>query len=144
MSNVIAIDIELEDTLVFHPGDWIRQGKTYKDVPLYIARAFTNLSTIPDSAPNIPPPEMSIEGFLSLALPKQSYEIITSKTNQWFSCEPPQNNLPCSTSHSIPPESFLQKLNDASGQAWFDGAASVTDPRFNDGKDRLLLWVLTY
>lgn len=30
------------------------------------------------------------------------------------------------------------------GQAWFDGAKSIIDPRYNQGTERLPMWVLNY
>lgn len=44
----------------------------------------------------------------------------------------------------IPNDDFLDKLNDDTGQAWLDGARSIIDQRFNDGRDRLLLCAVTY
>ena len=45
---------------------------------------------------------------------------------------------------SVPNEDFLQELDSAFGQAWFDGARSIIDQRCNDAKERLPLWILTY
>ena len=47
-------------------------------------------------------------------------------------------------SRPVPPKHFLEKLENEIGQAWFDGAKSVVDPRFNNGTERLPLWVLTF
>jgi hypothetical protein len=139
-----VIDMDKEEETRFRPEEWLRCGKTYQDVPMNVFWARKKLLTIPESAPNIPSFEMSIMDFISLQLPRQSSEFITSKVSQWFSCDPPHHDVTCLTSRTIPPACFVQKLEDAFGQAWFDGATSISDQRFNGGQDRLPLWVLTY
>ena len=47
-------------------------------------------------------------------------------------------------SRPIPPKHFLERLENEIGQAWFDGAKSVVDTRFNNSSDRLPLWVITF
>lgn len=45
---------------------------------------------------------------------------------------------------SIPPKAVLDEMEKAIGQEWFNGRISITDPRYNGGKDRLPLLALTY
>jgi hypothetical protein len=45
---------------------------------------------------------------------------------------------------AVPNEDFLQELVFNFGQAWFDGARSITDQRWDDPRERLPLWTLTY
>jgi hypothetical protein len=43
----------------------------------------------------------------------------------------------------IPPPTFLANLKKELGQAWFDGAKSIVDHRFNNSMDCFPLWVIT-
>ena len=52
----------------------------------------------------------------------------------------PVTDTECLRTQPVPQEKVLDQLLKDFGQAWFDGAKSVVDPRFNDGHDRLPLW----
>ncbi|KAH7904197.1 hypothetical protein BJ138DRAFT_1107029, partial [Hygrophoropsis aurantiaca] len=54
--------------------------------------------------------------------------------------DPPDQNYTYLKTRSIPSDDFLSKLYATSGQAWLDGAQSIIDPRYNEGRDRLPLW----
>ena len=74
-----------------------------------------------------------------------SSELISIKTALWFNSE--LLNIPMDSTllrQSIPSPDFIKQLEDASGQAWFDGAKSVVDQWFNDGMDHLPLWIISY
>jgi hypothetical protein len=43
-----------------------------------------------------------------------------------------------------PPLSFLANLEKDLGQAWFDGAKSIVDHRFNNSMDCFPLWVVAF
>ena len=133
----------------FIEKDWIGAGQIYNmtTLPMFVIIARSKVTEIPQNvtSAHLPEPNLSVIDFLSCDLPRVSCELISSKTAVWFSSEPP--NIPmdsASLRRSIPSPEFLQQLEDASGQAWFDGAKSVVDQRFNDGKDRLPLWIISY
>ncbi len=44
----------------------------------------------------------------------------------------------------IPCDKHLRALEQDFGQMWLDGAQSIIDPRFNDGRERLPLWMVGF
>jgi hypothetical protein len=133
----------------FIEKDWIGRGKIYNRaiLPTFITIAKSKVTEIPQNVTftHLPKANLSITDFLAFDLLHMSSELISSKTAVWFNLEPP--NTPMDNAllkRSIPSPEFLKQIEDASGQAWFDGAKSVVDQRFNDGKDRLPLWIISY
>jgi hypothetical protein len=144
-TQVEGEDIHVEDSLVFNPARWIRCQKQYKDVPLHVCNALVALRQMPDSIEHLlPVPELSVTDFIGLELPSQSAELITTKVNQWFSFDAPQENVQTFLRRSIPPLDFINKLENNNGQAWFDGKISIVDPRFTGSNNRLPFWFSTY
>ena len=92
----------------------------------------------------LPNPNLSVVKFLSSELPHVSAELIPSKTITWFSTDEPNIDYDILISRSVPSAEFINKLDAASGQAWFDGAKSIVDHRYNDGKDCLPLWTISF
>ncbi|KAJ6624095.1 hypothetical protein B0H10DRAFT_2213142 [Mycena sp. CBHHK59/15] len=85
--------------------------------------------------------------FLERKLHKQSSELSLGETHLWFSKDAPKPNgwgLLEDITRGIPPQSILDLLRRKFPQAWLDGCQSISDPRFNDGADRLPLWTLTF
>jgi hypothetical protein len=114
---------------------------------MFVIMVKSKVADIPQNVISIqlPKTSLSVTEFLSCELPRVSSELISSKASLWFNPEPP--NIPMDSTlfkRSIPSPDFLKQLEDVSGQAWFDGAKSVVDQRFNDGKDRLPLWIISY
>jgi hypothetical protein len=59
-----------------------------------------------------------------------------TKPQTWFSHDKPSTvDITVLKSRPIPPKDFLDKLEKDIGQAWFDGAKSVIDMRFNNSVD---------
>jgi hypothetical protein len=142
-----VLDIDKEAGLVFDATRWIGCGQAYKDVPLYVCKAFTSTCKIPDDvmASYIPSPQVPIIEFINLPLPAQSSELITTRPAAWFSTDPPDKNATqLLLSRTIPPKAHLDKLEAEMGQAWFNGNISIIDHRFNSGRDRLPWWAPTY
>ena len=133
----------------FIEKDWIGRGKIYNrtTLPAFVTIAMSDIVEIPRNIASnqLPAANLSIPDFLAFDLPRISSELISSKAAVWFNAEPP--NTPMYNSllrRSIPSPEFLKQIDNAFGQAWFDGAKSVVDQRFNDGKDRLPLWIISY
>ena len=140
-------DIDKTETTVFNAAQWIGCGRVYKDVPHYVCDMLTSLRKIPDTEYKtyIPSPHISVEAFINLNLPAQSAEIITTRPSDCFSKSPPdEHTYKLLTTRSIPLKEFLDKLENMTGQARFDGNVSIKDPRFNGGRDNLPMSALTY
>ena len=132
--------------MIFHLWEWIGVGKKYTlDVPQAVANAKNDQLRIPEAfQKNIPSADLSVNDFLQLNLPTLSNEFISTKPHIWFNNEKPNTNPLCLMSRPIPTKFFLDRLHDAFGQAWLNGANSISDPQFNDSKDRLPLWCLSF
>ena len=133
----------------FIEKDWIRRGRIYNrtTLPTSVTIAISKLIEIPPNVAStqLPNSNLSITDFIAFDLPHMSSELISSKTAVWFNVEPP--NTPMDSGllkRGIPSPEFVKQIEDAAGQAWFDGAKSVVDQRFNDGNDRLPLWIISY
>ena len=138
-------DILAEEALVFNPSLWIGCQKKYKDVPLHVSNALTQLRQIPEAILSLlPQPEVPILDFIRLELPRQSAELVMVKIDKCFSPEAPQMDIQAFLRRSIPPKSFITIVENSLGQAWFDGKVSFVDPRFTGGDNRLSFWVPTY
>ena len=132
----------------FFEKDWIGRGKIYDQtkLPAFVTIAKSKVLEIPQSlAIPFPKATLSVEDFLTYDLPRVSAELISIKTDLWFSIDPPKTLVDNAIlSRWIPSLEFLSQLEKSFGQAWFNGAKSVVDPRFNEGRDRLPLWIITY
>jgi len=124
---------------------WIRAGKTYpsSDTPAFILTERSKVLQIPSAyISNIPDKRLSIIDLLKCPLLPQASVLISQKGSSSYSDEIPNENLACLLMQPIPPKSWLQALEAAFGQAWFDGRRSIVDSRFKHS--RLPLWVLSY
>ena len=144
------MDLEQPEKIKFNAEDWIGQGKTYKDVPIQVTLARTRLLTIPTELKSrLPSSEVPITEFINLSLPTQSASLNTFHMGQWFghqelageSCNP-KKAYTLVMQRMVPSLATLDQLEGAFGQQWFDGAKSIHDPRYNQGRDHLPLWVL--
>ncbi|KAG0694658.1 hypothetical protein DFH29DRAFT_755847, partial [Suillus ampliporus] len=131
----------------FHPHEWIGKGHKYdlKKLPQSVVFARSAALEIPQGhIHHIPSRDLSVHDFLQLSLPAPSSTIVSVKVNCWFSHDPPDIDLSYLKTRPIPSECVLAEINSAISQAWLDGAQSLADPRYNDGRDRLPLWALTW
>lgn len=141
------IDINLADTPPFIASQWINVGKKYptKNTPYEVAWAKEDLLKIPTNAlQQLPATTLPVADFIQAKLPQQSAEIITTKAKIWFSPDEAHTNISMLLTRPIPPSPFLIKLEAELGQAWFDGARSIVDPRFNNSTDRLPFWAIKF
>ncbi|KAJ6632173.1 hypothetical protein B0H10DRAFT_2206574 [Mycena sp. CBHHK59/15] len=132
----------------FNPAAYIGKNKKFppsSDVLPEAHAALADVLKLPTSqAALFPDRDIPITEFLALSLPRESASFVFTKPDIWFSDEEPTGDVEILTIRSIPSQQFLTYLTAHVGQAWFDGAKSIVDPRFNDGRDRFLLWVLTF
>ncbi|KAH7905193.1 hypothetical protein BJ138DRAFT_1130617 [Hygrophoropsis aurantiaca] len=144
VSTTIAIDDD--PNIIFNAPEWIGTGQTYPaaDTPSYILAARAALLAIPTAnLLYLPHTKMSILDFLQAPLPAQPSVLVQEKAKKNFSMLEPNEDITCLRYRKIPPTEWIQALNTAFGQAWFDGAKSLVDWRY--GKDsRLPLWIITY
>jgi hypothetical protein len=70
---------------------------------------------------------MSIPDLLKAELSAQSSALIVHTAAGAFSKEEPNKDVTCLKTRPIPPKDWLTKLEKEFGQAWFDGARSITD-----------------
>lgn len=140
--------IELDDDVIFVENEWINQGEKNTNVPPFVRWKKDKDMEIPLSflqCIKFPNPDISVNEFLAYELPRVSSEIISNKVAKWFSQEPPSIlNMQILLKRSIPSSTFLTQLEEASGQAWLDGAKSVVDWRINDGAGCLPLWIVMF
>ncbi|KAF8687978.1 hypothetical protein AX14_003566 [Amanita brunnescens Koide BX004] len=142
------MDIDTSDTHLFNPTEWIGVGKKYKDVPSYVADARTEATAIPSSIGGmLPQKDESILNFVRWALPSQSSGFNIFPMHAWFSSKEPdivnhQEILKRIMRRTIPSRDIIDDLEMEFGQQWFDGKRSITDPRYNRGRDRYPVWVL--
>ncbi|KAI0363681.1 hypothetical protein BV20DRAFT_957785 [Pilatotrama ljubarskyi] len=129
-------------------SDWIQNNKTYpqNNTPaLVLAARRRVLAVPPDLLPTIfPDPSVPVSALLKVALPAQASLLSYERAEAAFTEELPTEDIstPSFRSRSIPPATYLAKLKDAFGQAWFDGARSIVDFRFK--YSRLPLYALSY
>ena len=133
----------------FVEGDWIGVGKIYDDekLPLVVRSAKRAALSIPETyliKSHLPSTALGVADFIKRELPYVSSELISTKTAAWFSMDPPSINLDNFFSRSVPSAFFVGELERVFGQAWLDGAKSVVDVQFNDGRDRLPLWIIAF
>ena len=139
--------LDLGNVPNFIDNDWIGRGKQYPKIntPYEVLWAREDRLKIPEPHLNhFPPPNLPVVQFLKHKLPPQSAEIITTKAQAWFHCDMPTTDIKVILKRPIPPATFLHDLENKFGQAWFDGARSIVDHRFNNSTDRFPMWVLTF
>ncbi|KAH9983501.1 hypothetical protein BJV77DRAFT_300257 [Russula vinacea] len=144
-------DLDVIDMLpgpLFIPADWIGTGKTFTaTLPQQVLAEKQRQLVIPEGySAHFPSSTLPVTQFIDLELPLQSTEIITTSTTVWFSKETAHNdlNIRILLNRPIPSKEFLADLKSAFGQAWLDGAQSVIDWRYNDGRERFPLWVVAF
>ena len=133
----------------FVEKEWIGQDKKYdwEKLPGYITCARHEVMEIPPdflSRSCLPKPNLSVTEFFSCELLRLSSEIISSKINVWFNADRPNIGYDVMISRPIPSADFINRLDAASGQAWIGGANSIVDHQYNDGRDRLPLWIISF
>ncbi|KAJ6538761.1 hypothetical protein B0H10DRAFT_2245563 [Mycena sp. CBHHK59/15] len=119
----------VDDEKPFIADDWIGKGKSYSgDLPGAVLQAKITAFTPPEPVVGlVPAGNVPVMEFAAIALPHQSSELAYGESQL-----------------CIPPQAVLDLLGRKAGQAWLNGVKSVIDPRYNEGADRLPLWVLTY
>ena len=121
--------VDMSNNFPFREDEWIATGKKYTaDVPFEVSNAKSEQLCIPDSYKNkLPSPESSVSQFLKFKHLTHSNDLISAKINVWFNNDKPITNPACLFTHSIPPKKILHRLHDAFGQAWLDGAKSISE-----------------
>lgn len=118
--------MDFEANEVFDEKEWIGVGKIYprKDTPLFIEWAKkAKLAIPPEYEHHFPSLALPVMEFINLKLPHASNELITAKPGSWFSPDCPDSDLTYLFERSIPPKEYVATLDQAFGQAWFDGAS---------------------
>jgi hypothetical protein len=124
---------------------WINAGKTYpaSDVPLSVQKARADVISIPAKyAHLIPSKRLSITDFLKGNFPSQASALISQTGSSSFSQDMPNEDLTHLATRPIPSKVWINALEKAIGQAWFDGKQSIMDVRYKNS--RLPLYVLSY
>ncbi|KAJ7814858.1 hypothetical protein B0H13DRAFT_2463640 [Mycena leptocephala] len=141
--------LEIDDDKPFIADDWIGKGKEYSDVPWEVIQAKNAVFALPPPVAGrlgIPAKNVPVTRFAALALPRQSSELAYGESQLWFSHDDAITDIGFleDRTRNIPPRAVLDLLTRKAGQAWLNGAKSITDPRYNDGTDRFPLRVLTF
>ncbi|KAF4590802.1 hypothetical protein EYR40_009399 [Pleurotus pulmonarius] len=140
------MDTDINLTVPFISSQWIGVNQKYPDEPpqeVHWAKRDA-FALPPEYSHYLPASSLSVHDLLYMQLPKESSELIIASAERWFSRDTPTTDPECILERTIPPKSFLASLEKACGQAWFDGAQSVIDHRYNDGLDRLPRFVITF
>ncbi|KAF4618012.1 hypothetical protein D9613_012840 [Agrocybe pediades] len=131
----------------FQADKWFGHGINYNSdtLPACVTEEKEKSEHIPPELDNFSV-DLSVTQFLQHTTPKLSAEIIHTKTTIWFSRDEPMQleDVKSLLSRPVPSKDFLAELDAAYGQAWLDGATSIIDPRFNEGRERLPMWMLAY
>lgn len=134
----MAKEINIDDDPPFLPNDWIKVGKSYpaKDTPRSVQNARKAIYTIaPIHQHLFPTPSITPFQFCDFALPARSYAKVLD-ANLWFSSDPPTIAVISGSLLSpIPNLEAFKKIDQAFGQAWFDGKLSIGDPSGHDRFD---------
>ncbi|KAF6745911.1 hypothetical protein DFP72DRAFT_1153403 [Ephemerocybe angulata] len=69
---------------------------------------------------------------------------MTRKISNWFTTDQAKTDLRILLNRPVPSSQTLKDLESELQSAWHDGCRSVSDPRYNDGRDRLPLYAITY
>lgn len=127
------------------PHTWIQKGKIYpsSDTPLFIQEAHSRALAIPaECATLLPDKTLSINELMDMDLPSRPEALVSHKAEKSFSKELPNTSSAHLATLSIPPKHYIQNLEKAFGQAWFDGSQSIVD--FRNKLSWLPLWTITY
>ncbi|CAK5278486.1 unnamed protein product [Mycena citricolor] len=142
MTTVITIG----DDIPFDANVWIGQKKKWhNDIPWEVIREKNRVLTPPpaQAAEILPPSSLAISSFAHLPLPRISSILVHAESPLWFSNEEPTCDVARLADRTVPHKMLLDMLSRKIGQAWLNGARSITDPRYNEGNERLLLYTLT-
>ncbi|KAF7970334.1 hypothetical protein HWV62_24362 [Athelia sp. TMB] len=138
---------DLDNPPTFNKQEWIGQKKIYsqKNLPYFVVDACTQAFAVPQHEQwRFPSRDITVLDLLRTRTPIRSSALNTTKPEAWFSNDPPNIDSEALFTHKIPSEGYLKKLEGMAGQMWLDGAQSIVDPRVNDGRGRLPLWVLRF
>ncbi|KAJ7635445.1 hypothetical protein DFH06DRAFT_1139376 [Mycena polygramma] len=117
----------------------------YADAPFVVVDAKNAAFSLPVQAMEfIPHGGLPVTEFCALELPRISSELVYGESQMWFSKDEPTTDISLLKGRNIPPQAVLDLLGRKSGQAWLDGAKSISDPRYNDGADRFALGALAF
>ncbi|KAH6903462.1 hypothetical protein BKA70DRAFT_1110856 [Coprinopsis sp. MPI-PUGE-AT-0042] len=148
MRDVIEID---DDSInKFNRASWIGVGKAFPTthVPADLRAALDHDFSIPQQyQPWLPSALTSISGLLQTELPEFDRRLNLVKVSAWFSkanavADP--EALSNIRNRPLPSGGILRQLREVSPQMWLDGCVSISDPRYNQGKDHIPLWFLTH
>jgi hypothetical protein len=135
----------------FEPDKWIGVGKIYptENVPVELRAACDKAFAVPPIFKSwIPHSSTPISRLICETLPTRSATLNTTKISKRFSQDTPvltnANDFQILDSRSRPSKDVVHLLRRSREQAWLDGNQSVSDPRYNNGKDRPSLWISSY
>ncbi|KAF9784786.1 hypothetical protein BJ322DRAFT_1196341 [Thelephora terrestris] len=137
--------IDLTVKIQFDPSVWIGVKKVFSNsLPNEVYEKKREILKIPEPVrTRLPAPTALVNKFIEHPLPLQSGALSFHQTGEWFSTDAPTTPPEILLTRTVPPERVLKTLDNAFGQKWFDGAASIVDPRFNNGTERFPLWVMS-
>ncbi|KAJ3859861.1 hypothetical protein EV359DRAFT_85928 [Lentinula novae-zelandiae] len=130
---------------------WIGKRISYSanSLPLCVVLARCDEEIVPIEFQKFYPlSSLSFQQYIRIPLPDHSYALSSFTSERWFSNDVPDTRTmgelwKLLTSRPLPTSGKLTRLYGDFGQFWLNGARSIRDPRFNSGKERLPLWVLT-
>jgi hypothetical protein len=127
------------------PVKWL--GKVYpaEDTPPDVLAAREQVLTCPpDLLARLPNDSLPVSQFLKVQFPSSNHQFLLLDPKACYSKVPPNASTDTLVEHPIPDAAAWEAMNKAFGQCWFNGSASITDPRHNDGHTMFPLYALKY
>ncbi|RDB22778.1 hypothetical protein Hypma_009978 [Hypsizygus marmoreus] len=127
---------------------WIGTGKFFpsdrSSIPPDLEGYYRGKLSIPDDfrTCTFPHDKLTIDAFLNLSLPIQSYALVHPPTSTCFSLYPPNEDVNRLITRALPSRQFVNSMSKAFGQQLLNGSLSVEDPSYK--MSRLPLWVVQY
>ncbi|KAF8578588.1 hypothetical protein K439DRAFT_1621212 [Ramaria rubella] len=114
-------------------------------LPAIVYQARNEILAIPEYYDALlPNPRLTVNQFLAYNdLPSIAGDIVGYKLGLAFPSEPPIQHLSWLMERTIPPKNIIDKLEQALGQKWFDGATSFVYQHYK-GREPLPFWVITW
>ncbi|PSR85652.1 hypothetical protein PHLCEN_2v5381 [Hermanssonia centrifuga] len=131
--------IDIDEDKDFIAEEWIGKDKMFPpltSIPSFILFAYEKAYAIPENLDHhLPSMDMTAAMFLHTQLPAQSPKPSFSKPETWFSMDDPCTDLSTLLSRPVPHPHMLEALENVSGQKWLDGAKSMKDRRYMNGRE---------
>lgn len=153
MDELVAIDNSdlLKPNPRWNPDEWIGCGKSFQNIPDFVAiEALRTISVPPNIQASLPPKDLNpAEFFAKWSLPHwdtnaDSADDVSFLGVIGFDATAPSDIPSIPFEETLLPLAAINQLANAFGQAWFDGMLSIRDARKPNHVRYYDFWYLTY